>query len=94
MGHRLESFSLDTDKDHDLARWLDSLPKGGKSEAIRQTLRAGLGRGGLTLADVYQAVKELERKLQGGEVHFRQTIDESEDNAPTDAIVNLDSLGL
>ena len=88
------TFSLNDDKDHDLIRWYKDLPKGDKSEAIRQTLRAGLGRAGLTLGDVYQAVKELERKLQGGAVHLTEIMPEAEDNAPADAIANLDSLGL
>lgn len=87
------TFSLDTDKDRDLARWLDSLPAGGRSEAIREALRAGLGRGGVSLGDVYQAVKELDRKLQNG-VSVAHASDDDTADEPADAAAALDKLGL
>lgn len=59
-------LSLDSAEDRDLVEWLDSIPVGKRSEMIRATLRAGLGRPVVTLEDVYQAVRDLERKLEAG----------------------------
>ena len=53
------SFTVDSEGDKDLVRWLDSLPRRKRSAPIRKTLRDGLARGGVTLGDVYQAVKGL-----------------------------------
>lgn len=87
------SFSLNSDKDADLLRWLNNLPKRGKSEAIREVLRAGLGRGGVSLGDVYQAVRDLERKLQNG-VTVAHAVDSDMPDEPPDVAANLDKLGL
>ena len=65
------SFTLNSEADRDLVSWLDRLERGDKSEAIRETLRAGLARGGVTIGDVYQAVKSLERRLQAGQFVIR-----------------------
>ncbi len=62
------SFTLDSKRDRDLVNWIDSLPPGKKSEVIRETLRVGLDRAGVTLGDVYQAVKDLERRIEVGVV--------------------------
>ena len=89
------SFALDDQQDRDLLRWLDSLPKRGKSEAIRDALRAHLGRGGITLGDVYQAVKELERKLQNGaSVAHTPALPADVPEEPPDVAEALDKLGL
>jgi hypothetical protein len=88
------SFAVDSDKDGDLVRWLDGVPKGKRSEAIREALRAHLGRGGVTLADVYQAVKALERKIGTGAVVAGDLSDPGEPDAPPDVLAALDSLGL
>ncbi len=87
------SFSLNSDKDRDLVRWLDSLPKRAKSQAIRDTLRAGLGRGSVTLGDVYQAVKDLDRKLGNGAL-MAVPGDQAGSDEPADVAATLDSLGL
>lgn len=60
------SFTLDSTEDRDILRWLEAQEN--RSAAIREALRASLGRGGVTLADVYQAVKDLERRLWSGSV--------------------------
>lgn len=91
------SFTLDTQKDRHLIRWLEGLPHGEKSAAIREALDAHLGGGGVTLGDVYQVVKTIERQMgQGGYMLVqagpgvgRQAVDE-----PPDVAANLDSLGL
>ena len=86
-------FTVDGDEDRDLVRWLDGLPKRRRSEAIRKTLRAGLDRGGVTLGDVYQAVKGLERKLQNGVVAALPADDTDSDyDEPTEAAAALDAL--
>ncbi len=56
------SFSLDTEADHDILRWLNSRPRKQRSRAIREALRAHIGRSGVTLADVYHAIQELRRE--------------------------------
>jgi len=88
-------FTVNSERDRDLVRWLDSLPKRRRSEAIRQTLRDGLARGGVTLGDVYQVVKTLERKLDAGMVvTSSSSLDPGGENAPADVLAALDNLGL
>jgi metal-responsive CopG/Arc/MetJ family transcriptional regulator len=56
------SFSIDSKADKDLAKVLDSLPKRGRSEFIRNTLRAGLGNGrssGVTLEMIFDEIVAL-----------------------------------
>ena len=97
MARKTVTFKLDTEADRDLVRWLDGLPKRKRSEAIRGALRDSLGRGGVTIGDVYQIVKALERKLQAGAVAVAPApaagSDEQEE-APPDVLAALDSLGL
>lgn len=67
MGRKVTvTFSLDAEADRDLLRWLERQEN--RSAAIRAALREHLGRGGVTLWDVYQAVRELERRLKTGAV--------------------------
>lgn len=91
------SFSLDAQKDRRIIRWLDGLPRGEKSKAIRDALDAHLGGAGVTLGDVYQAIKDLERRVGGGFVLVQagqagsgQAFTEE----PADVAANLDGLGL
>ena len=89
------SFTVDGEKDRDLVRWLDGLPRRKRSEAIRGALRAHLGRGGVTLGDVYQAVKALERRLDSGVlVASASPSDGDGPDAPPDVLAALDNLGL
>lgn len=83
------SFTLDTERDRDLLRWLNGLPKRERSKAIREALRTNLGRGGVTLDDVYQAVLALR---QSGMV-VADSRDVADDEPP-DIVGNLDRLGL
>lgn len=92
MAKTVVSFALDEGQDRDLLRWLESLPKGTRSEAIRQALRAQLGHSGITLGQVYQAVKELERKLSVGIVVASDNVPEVDE--PAAASDNLSKLGL
>ena len=88
------SFTLDSDKDRRILRWLKGLPKGEKSAAIREALDAHLGGGGLTLADVYQAIKDLERKVGTGGLVLVQADRQTSADEPADVAANLDRLGL
>jgi hypothetical protein len=55
----------------------------------------GVGRGGVTLGDVYQAVKALERKMGTGAVVASLPLsDRDEPDAPPDVLAALDSLGV
>lgn len=58
------TVAFDRQADRDILRWLEVQEN--RSAAIREALRAYLGRGGVTLADVYQAVRDLERRLRAG----------------------------
>ncbi|MBN1975948.1 MAG: hypothetical protein JW918_00980 [Anaerolineae bacterium] len=58
------SLKIDIETDADLVRWLDRQPN--KSEAIREALREHTRRNGVTLGDVLQAVRDLERRLRAG----------------------------
>jgi hypothetical protein len=67
----VKSFSLDLDDDRDLVAEIAKLPKGELSKVVREALRVhflGQVQDRLTLGDVYQAVKQLERKLQAGTI--------------------------
>jgi len=55
------SFTLDSERDKRLVRWLDGLAKGQKSEAIREALAAHLGQSDVTLRDIYEAIQDLKR---------------------------------
>ena len=88
------SFTLDDETDRDLVRWLSKLQKGKRSEEIRQALRAGLEHGSsVTIEDVYQAVQQLERKLQNGAVAKGPPSGDDWDEPP-EAAAALEKLGL
>lgn len=85
------TFSLDTETDRDLLYWLEGLPKRGRSEAIREALRGHLEHG-VSLGDVYQAVRDLERRIGQGVVssgNHKEALEE-----PDDIAAALDNLGL
>jgi hypothetical protein len=95
MAKRVETFSFDSEADKDIARWLAGLPSRGKSAAIRAAIREHAGRNGITLGDVYRAVKDLERKLETGAVVVaggaREDGEEGWDE-PADVAAALDAL--
>jgi hypothetical protein len=92
MGRKVVvSFSLDTDEDRDLLRWLGRQEN--RSAAIREALRARAS-GGITLGDVYQAVKEVERLIRSGVVVAGAPADNGEIwEEPPDIAAALDALG-
>lgn len=87
------NISLDTEADKDILRWLERQEN--KSAAIRAAIREHIGRNGITLSDVYRAVKGLERKLESGTVLVAggtgaNEIEEWDE--PNDAAAALDAL--
>jgi hypothetical protein len=84
------SFTLDTEEDKRLVRWLDGLPKGQKSEAIREALANHLSQNGITLRDIYEAIQDLKR---GGLVVTQESGGPQSD-VPADVLDNLANLGL
>jgi hypothetical protein len=66
MARQIITVALNSDSDADLLRWLDRQPN--KSEAIREAIRAHIQGNGVTLGDVLQAVRDLERKVKAGAV--------------------------
>ena len=98
MAHAVVSFSYDTEEHKELAAWLDSLPARGRSEAIRNILTAhATGQKGVTLGDVYQAIRALDRKIGKGVVVAGDS--ESDENPgdvlhiDPDVLLNLDNMG-
>lgn len=93
MGRKIYTFSLNEQDDRQLIRWLDGLPKGEKSGAIRAALhRYIMGGAGVTLGDVYEAVQELGRKVGTGYVVVQQGGQQHAE--PPDVAGNIDKLGL
>ena len=68
MAKATRAFSLDTETDSDLLAYLDSLPRGSVSAAIRAALRAHLegSSGVVTLRHIYQAITRIEDRLDAG----------------------------
>ena len=91
MSKVIISFSLNPDKDRRIVQWLNSQQN--KSAAIREALEAYLGGGGITLPDVYRAVRELERKIESGALAVSAPGPVPADEPP-DVAANLDALGL
>ncbi len=87
------SFSVDRVADRDIIDWLDSLDRGEKSAAICDAIREHIGRRGVTIGDVYQAVKDLERKVQAGAVVINAGGEDHDDEEPPEAAAALDALG-
>jgi hypothetical protein len=83
------TFSLDAETDRDLLRWLDR--QDNRSEAIRASIRAHIS-GCVTLGDVYQAVRNLERTLKSGMVVQNNTSDDGDWDEPPAAAAALDAL--
>lgn len=86
------SIALDTKNDKDILRWLGQ--QDNRSAAIREAIRNHLGRNGVTLGDVYQAVKGLERKIKVGiAIAGDGDVDhQAEQDEPPEAAAALDAL--
>lgn len=89
MARQTITFVLDTVRDQDLLHWLAGQEN--KSAAIRDAIRAYLGRSGISLADVYEAIQELKR---GGWAPGTPASAAAAGEEPPDVAAALDSLGL
>jgi hypothetical protein len=91
MARQTITFVLDTVRDRDILYWLEGQQN--KSAAIREAIRTHLGRSGLTLADVYEAIQDLKRSgwVPGPAA---QAPAEAANDEPPDVAAALDSLGL
>ena len=91
MAKQTVTFVVDSERDRDILHWLSS--QSNKSAAIREAIRMHLGRGGITLADVYEAILDLRRGswAPGPEAPPQATAARDE---PPDVAAALDSLGL
>ena len=85
------TFSLDSERDKRILRWLEGLPKRKKSEAIREVLTAHLGQNGITLQHIYEAVMDLKRS---GLAVASQDDSGPQPDIPPDVLDNLSKLGL
>jgi len=93
MAKIVVSFTLDSERDRRLVRWLGE--QGNRSAAIRRALEAHVGGAGPTLNDVYRAVKDLDRKISAGTVVVPGGPEaELEGEIPADVLDALDGLGL
>lgn len=93
MSKVIITFVLDTEEDPDILRWLKEQDRRGRSAAIRKALRAYM-RSEVTLGDIYQAVRDLERKLKTGAVALQGTPAEANPDweEPPDLAAALDAL--
>lgn len=88
------SFTIDPERYSNVWRWLRGLPRGKKSQSICEALDSGLSHGGVTIGDVYEAVKELERRLQAGAgLQLTELDDGPQWNGPTEHKDALDDIG-
>jgi len=88
------SFTLDEQRDRDLLAWLERQPAGKRSASIRAAIRAQASPTGVNLADVYQAVVELDRKLARGVRLAGEDAGDADEAPPPDVLAALDNLGL
>lgn len=85
------SFTLDSEKNKRLYRWLEGLGRGEKSKAIRKALIAHLGQNDITLRDIYDAIQDLKRS---GVSVMAQDTEKKQPDVPPDVLANLSGLGL
>ena len=90
MAKRTVTFVLDDRRDRDILRWLDQ--QDNKSAAIREAIRGQIGRSGVTLGDVYEAIQDLRR--QGLAVAGQGRQADVQADEPPDLAAALDRLGL
>ena len=91
MGRQTITFVLDTERDRDVLCWLRSQEN--KSAAIRDAIRARLAPNAVTLADVYQAVLDLQNGswVSAADAQANGTMHGEE---PPNVAAALDSLGI
>jgi cell pole-organizing protein PopZ len=89
MATLIANFSLDSEKDKDVIRWLDA--QSNRSAAIRAAIRDHMAKAeGVTLADVLAEVRALPSRLSAVAVTSEATAQGEEE--PQAAAANLDGL--
>jgi hypothetical protein len=91
MAKHAITFVVDTERDRDILRWLGN--QDNKSAAIREAIRLQLGRGGITLTDVYEAIQDLKRR-NWAPASDSQPLNTADDCEPLDVASALNNLGL
>ena len=91
MAKQTITFVVDTERDRDILRWLGS--KDNKSAAIREAIRVHLGRGAITLTDVYEAIQDLKRG-NWAPASSARPLNMADGNEPPDVAAALNNLGL
>jgi hypothetical protein len=86
------TFSYDSDEHKRLHRWIEGLPKRGRSEAIRNALADHLGQDDVTHRDILNAIERLE--WCGVAMAAQEETDSQEDPELAEALENLSKLGL
>ena len=84
------NVSMDAEADKDIITWLNGQKN--KSEAVRVAIRDHLGRAGVTLHDVYQEIRNLERQVKAGAVVVGDTTGGASTIEPPDIAEALDKL--
>jgi len=91
MTKQTVTIVVDTERDRNILRWLSS--QDNKSAAIREAIRVHIGRGGITLTDVYEAIQDLKRSRWTSAPNA-QHHDLARSDEPPDVAAALDCLGL
>jgi hypothetical protein len=84
------TLSLDTEADKDILSWLNRQEN--RSAAVRGAIRDHLGNGGVTIGDVYQVVKTIERRIEAGVLVAGNGEPEAVADEPPEAAAALDAL--
>ena len=95
MAHKtIIPISLDVEADKDIIGWLQRQPKRARSASVRAAIRQHIS-GSVNLADVYEIVSRIERKIARGMiVTGGAAASEADDyHEPPDITATLDALG-
>lgn len=90
MAKQVVNIVLNTEADKDIIRWLAR--QRNRSAAVREAIRTHLAKDGVTLGDVYQAVKRIERKLERGSLIVSEAPQGERWSEPPKAVEALDAL--
>jgi predicted transcriptional regulator len=90
------SFTLDDEADRAVLKWLACQHRRHKSAAIRSALHTYLSSQDVTLGEIYDAVRDVERKLDSKAGFWTDTVveDTTDMDEPPDAAAALENLGL
>jgi hypothetical protein len=89
------SFTMDDHEDRAVLQWLECQPRRQKSVAIRKALHVYISSQSVTLGEIYDAVRNIERKLDSKARFWTDTVveDKTDLDEPPDAAAALENLG-